>query len=213
VGRPGLSDHFHFAPHQSVDPRAAPLPSPDDARADRDDCDRQSWCPVETPVRARTCCEYAHAYARTLSLAADHDPGEWCAGVCSNHGRSIPRIIAVGMPVTRHPPRRSVRADFPHTAPTLGVWRRIAYQGTGARYVAWASIAWPKTGNATKACGRVGSVALWHGTSTARLGPGSSSDSAYCLARRNNCNAHGLPAEAMLRGGEQGHDADASGWL
>ena len=36
-------------------------------------------------------------------------------------------IIAVGMPVTRHPPHRSVRADFPHTAPTSGVWRHSAY--------------------------------------------------------------------------------------
>ena len=122
-------------------------------------------------------------------------------------------IIAVGMPVTRHPPRRSVRADFPHTAPTLGVWRQIAYQDTDARYMAWESIAWPKTGSATKAYDGVGSVALGRGTSTARPGPGSSSDSAYSLAHRNNCNAPGPPAEATLRGGEQGHDADASGWL
>ena len=45
-------------------------------------------------------------------------------------------MIAVGMPVTRHPPHRSVRADFPHTAPTSGVWRKIAYRDTDARFVA-----------------------------------------------------------------------------
>ncbi len=28
--------------------------------------------------------------------------------------------IAVGMPVTRHPPHRSVREELPHTAPTSG---------------------------------------------------------------------------------------------
>jgi hypothetical protein len=28
--------------------------------------------------------------------------------------------IAVGMPVARHPPHRSVREELPHTAPTLG---------------------------------------------------------------------------------------------
>lgn len=28
--------------------------------------------------------------------------------------------IAVGMPVARHPPHRSVRAQLRHTAPTLG---------------------------------------------------------------------------------------------
>ena len=26
------------------------------------------------------------------------------------------RMVAVGMPVARHPPHRSVRAEFPHTA-------------------------------------------------------------------------------------------------
>lgn len=32
--------------------------------------------------------------------------------------------IAVGTPVARRPPHRSVRAELPHTAPTLGEWRR-----------------------------------------------------------------------------------------
>ena len=30
------------------------------------------------------------------------------------------------MPVTRHPPPRSVREVLPHTAPTLSIWRRTA---------------------------------------------------------------------------------------
>ena len=34
--------------------------------------------------------------------------------------QSTLRTIAVGMPVTRHPPHRSVRARFGHTAPTSG---------------------------------------------------------------------------------------------
>jgi hypothetical protein len=34
--------------------------------------------------------------------------------------------VAVGMPVARHPPRRSVREALPHTAPTLSIWRRTA---------------------------------------------------------------------------------------
>ena len=29
--------------------------------------------------------------------------------------------IAVGTPITERPPHRTVRAEFPHTAPTLGV--------------------------------------------------------------------------------------------
>jgi hypothetical protein len=34
---------------------------------------------------------------------------------------AFPRRIAVGMPVTRHPPHRSERARFGHSAPTSGV--------------------------------------------------------------------------------------------
>jgi hypothetical protein len=30
-------------------------------------------------------------------------------------------LIAVGTPITERPPHRTVRAEFPHTAPTLGV--------------------------------------------------------------------------------------------
>ena len=37
--------------------------------------------------------------------------------------RFRPAHVAVGMPVARHPPHRSVRADFPHTAPTSDEWR------------------------------------------------------------------------------------------
>jgi hypothetical protein len=33
-----------------------------------------------------------------------------------------PFWIAVGTPITERPPHRTVRAVFPHTAPTLGVW-------------------------------------------------------------------------------------------
>jgi transposase len=34
--------------------------------------------------------------------------------------------VAVGTRVAPSPPHRSVLAAFPHTAPTLGDWRRIA---------------------------------------------------------------------------------------
>ena len=33
----------------------------------------------------------------------------------------LPAHIAVGTPITERPPHRTVRAEFPHTAPTLGV--------------------------------------------------------------------------------------------
>ena len=39
----------------------------------------------------------------------------------SRSGRRKPEVFAVGTAVTDRPPLRSVRAEFPHTAPTLGV--------------------------------------------------------------------------------------------
>ncbi len=35
-------------------------------------------------------------------------------------------MVAVGMSITAHPPRRSGRALLTHPAPTLGVWRKSA---------------------------------------------------------------------------------------
>src|ERR1041384_4960382 len=40
--------------------------------------------------------------------------------------RSGCALVAVGMPVARHPPHRSPRANCPHGAPTLDEWRRTA---------------------------------------------------------------------------------------
>jgi hypothetical protein len=37
------------------------------------------------------------------------------------HGGERGHLIAVGTPITGRPPHRTVRAEFPHTAPTLGV--------------------------------------------------------------------------------------------
>src|SRR5687767_15791746 len=79
------------------------------------------------------------------------------------------------MPVSRYPPRRSVRAAFPDTAPASGVWRQTACWDRDARYGAWDSIAWPKTGNATTLDAGVGSDAARRETHTARLRSGSSS--------------------------------------
>src|ERR1700730_1389551 len=39
-----------------------------------------------------------------------------------------PRTIAVGTAVTSRPPHRSVHAEFPHTAPTLGVTAKLRLQ-------------------------------------------------------------------------------------
>src|SRR3954462_4210466 len=39
-------------------------------------------------------------------------------------GSKVPASIAVGTLITERPPHRSERAQFGHSAPTLGVWRR-----------------------------------------------------------------------------------------
>src|SRR4029450_7766083 len=43
----------------------------------------------------------------------------------SRHFDGLPMTFAVGTRVTSRPPHRSVRAQFGHTAPTLGVLRRV----------------------------------------------------------------------------------------
>src|SRR5262249_29504471 len=47
--------------------------------------------------------------------------------------------VAVGKGLAALPPHRSVRAAFPHTALTSGVWRGSARQDTDARSWAWVS--------------------------------------------------------------------------
>src|SRR5206468_3339098 len=41
-------------------------------------------------------------------------------------------MVAVGTPVARRPPHRSVQALLTHTAPTSGAWRRSGRPGKGA---------------------------------------------------------------------------------
>ena len=40
--------------------------------------------------------------------------------------------VAVGITVARYPPHRSVRAAFPHTAPTLDEWRQSGHSDMDA---------------------------------------------------------------------------------
>src|SRR4051812_27690419 len=47
--------------------------------------------------------------------------------------------VAVGNALSGVPPRRSVRAELPHTAPTSGAWRRSVRSGTGAGPGPWES--------------------------------------------------------------------------
>ena len=44
--------------------------------------------------------------------------------------------VAVGTLVAQSPPHGSVRADFPHTALILDVWRQSEHSDTGAEFVA-----------------------------------------------------------------------------
>jgi hypothetical protein len=50
-----------------------------------------------------------------MPLFAPHDSGE------PNRALFLMRRIAVGTLITERPPHRTVRAQFGHTAPTLGV--------------------------------------------------------------------------------------------
>jgi hypothetical protein len=47
--------------------------------------------------------------------------------------------VAVGMPVARHPPHGSVRAQLAHTALTSDAWRQSECRDKGAERVAGAT--------------------------------------------------------------------------
>ncbi len=71
------------------------------------------------------CCRPADKYlTRLICFTFVTARASLCLRLCWRRPKSEPLIrvaIAVGMPVARHPPHRSVRARFRHTAPTLGV--------------------------------------------------------------------------------------------
>src|SRR5215831_14258105 len=54
--------------------------------------------------------------------------------------RSEPESVAVGMPVTRHPPHRSPRAALPHEALILDAWRQSELWGMDGEHEAPESI-------------------------------------------------------------------------
>src|ERR1700680_5077505 len=45
-----------------------------------------------------------------------------------------PALVAVGMPVTRHPPHSPVLARLTHTVPALDVWRQSVRSDTGVGF-------------------------------------------------------------------------------
>jgi hypothetical protein len=58
--------------------------------------------------------------------------------------------VAVGTLVAQSPPHRSVRADFPHTALILDVWRQSVHSDTGAESVAMEATGWPEMQSAPR---------------------------------------------------------------
>jgi len=77
--------------------------------------------PTLEPTLKKVLARYPHI--RRLVVVADRGLLS-LDNTCWRRPKSDPLVrdlIAVGMPVTRHPPHRSVRARFGHTAPTLGI--------------------------------------------------------------------------------------------
>jgi len=65
------------------------------------------------------CGSESHEYE--LYLAVEDIDHTITTGDSYKQPNSEHRLIAVGTPVTGRPPHRSVRAEFPHTAPTSGI--------------------------------------------------------------------------------------------
>ena len=73
--------------------------------------------------------------------------------------------VAVGTPVARRPPHRSVRAELPHTAPTSDDWRRSARSDSGCRILALGNPAIDATARTVPtSSGRAGSDAEARGS-------------------------------------------------
>jgi hypothetical protein len=73
-------------------------------------------------------------------------------------------FVAVGTPVSRRPPHRSVRAELLHTAPTFDEWRRSAHSDADAGSSHLESIDQPTARTVPKSSCLAGSVAEAHGT-------------------------------------------------
>jgi hypothetical protein len=67
--------------------------------------------PVDPDPPAEPVTASAPSAAKTAAPAAPAEPAP------ATTPEEIKIVVAVGMPVARHPPHRSVRAEFPHTAP------------------------------------------------------------------------------------------------
>src|SRR5436853_5575626 len=88
--------------------------------------------------------------------------------------------VAVGTSVTRRPPHRSVRAEFPHTAPTSDTWRRSARWDADVGSSHSESIDRPTARTVPRSSGLAGSVAEARGTSARSPETESYSDCPYC---------------------------------
>lgn len=86
-------------------------------------------------------------------------------------GRQGEMGVPVGTPVTGRPPDRSVRAGFPHTAPTLDAGDRSGHSGKGEGCVGGVAIGSRegRTFPRSTLVGRVGFVAAESGTSVGPL--------------------------------------------
>src|ERR1039458_9573580 len=85
-------------------------------------------------------------------------------------------IVAVGTPVARRPPHRSVRAGLLHTAPTSDIWRRSARSDADAGSSHLESIDQPTARTVPKSSCLADSAAEAHGTSARSPEPESCSD-------------------------------------
>jgi hypothetical protein len=77
-----------------------------------------SWSAGRSQARRQP----ARSRARTLDGELARMPSPQQSDTLLNYQpRGLNYLFAVGPAITGRPPHRSVRAEFPHTAPTLGV--------------------------------------------------------------------------------------------
>jgi hypothetical protein len=106
--------------------------------------------------------------SRSAKLGCGPARAALTAGPARMTGAAVPWSVAVGNALAGVPPRRSVRAELPNTAPTSAAWRKTARSGQGAG--PWDGVSSDRRAaeSAPTSSGGADSVAVKRGASFAR---------------------------------------------
>ena len=119
-------------------------------------------------------------------------------------------LVAVGTPVTRRPPHRSVRAELPHTALASDVWRRSARSDRGAGFWAEESTARTRVRTAARSSCDADCAVEEHAATAARLPADTPRSAECCPGSRGTESSPARPNAAKPRLPRSARASDAA---